>query len=73
MLFIDVYICNKSIKANIEMINNTVNIIITSSLGRKEGNEIKMCTKEGTFNSTCIISLKKKKWLNQESQTVKTG
>ena len=53
MLFIDMYICSKSIKTNIGMINNT--IIITSSLRRKEGNEIKIGTKKGTFNSICIV------------------
>lgn len=45
----DMHICNKRIKTNTGMINNTFNII-TSSLGRKEGNEIKAGTKEGIFN-----------------------
>lgn len=55
------YICSKSIKTNIGMINNKFNIMITSSLGRKEGNEIKMGTMERTLNSICIVLPPKKK------------
>ena len=45
----------KSIKTNIRRINKKLNIMIVSSLGRKEGNEIKMDTNEGIFNSICIV------------------
>ena len=45
---------SKSIKTNIRRINNKFNMII-SSLGRKEGNEIKMDTNEGILNSTCTV------------------
>ena len=46
---------SKSIKTNIRRINNKFNIMIISSLGRKEGNEIKMDTNKGIFNSTCTV------------------
>ena len=46
---------NKSIKTTIRKINNKFNIMIISSLGRKEGNEIKMDTNKGIFNSTCTV------------------
>ena len=46
---------SKSIKINIRRINNKFNIMIISSLRRKEGNEIKMDTNEGIFNSTCTV------------------
>lgn len=46
MLSVDRYICSKSIKASTGMINNIFNIMMTSSLGRKEGNEVKIETKE---------------------------
>lgn len=49
MLLMVMYICNKNIKTHTGMINNKFNMI-TSSLGRKEGNEIKAGTKEGIFN-----------------------
>ena len=49
----NVALYSKSIKTNISRINKKVNIMIISSLGRKEGNEIKMDTKEGIFHSTC--------------------
>lgn len=49
MLLMDMYICSKSIKTNTGIINNKFNMI-TSSLGRKEGNEIKAGTKEEIFN-----------------------
>lgn len=55
MLSVDRYICSKSIKANTGMINNIFNIMMTSSLGRKEGNEVKIETKEETFNSICTV------------------
>ena len=45
---------SKSIKTNIRRINK-FNIMIISSLGRKEGNEIKMDTNKGIFNSTCTV------------------
>ena len=54
----NVALYSKSIKTNISRINKKVNIMIISSLGRKEGNEIKMDTKEGIFH--CFISLQKK-------------
>ena len=37
----NVALYSKSIKTNISRINKKVNIMIISSLGRKEGNEIK--------------------------------
>ena len=46
---------NKSIKTTIRKINNKFNIMIISSLRRKEGNEIKMDTNVGIFNSTCTV------------------
>ena len=56
MLLIDLFVMySKSIKTNIRRINNKFNIMIISSLGRKEGNEIKMDTNEGIFNSTCTV------------------
>ena len=61
MLFMDMYICSKSIKTKIGMINKKFNIMIISSLGRKGGNEIKMGTKKGTFNSICIVLFLKKR------------
>lgn len=51
----NVALYSKSIKTNISRINKKVNIMIISSLGRKEGNEIKMDTKEGIFHSTCTV------------------
>ena len=56
MLLMDMFVMySKSIKTNIRRINNKFNIMIISSLGRKEGNEIKMDTNEGIFNSTCTV------------------
>ena len=56
MLLMDMFVMyNKSIKTTIRKINNKFNIMIISSLGRKEGNEIKMDTNEGIFNSTCTV------------------
>ena len=56
MLLIDLFVMyNKSIKTTIRKINNKFNIMIISSLGRKEGNEIKMDTNKGIFNSTCTV------------------
>ena len=56
MLLMDMFVMyTKSIKTNIRRINKKLNIMIVSSLGRKEGNEIKMDTNEGIFNSTCIV------------------
>ena len=56
MLLIDMFVMyTKSIKTNIRRINKKLNIMIVSSLGRKEGNEIKMDTNEGIFNSICIV------------------
>ena len=55
MLLIDLFVMySKSIKTNIRRINK-FNIMIISSLGRKEGNEIKMDTNKGIFNSTCTV------------------
>ena len=51
------------------MINSKFNMII-SFLGRKEGNEIKMYTKERSFSSICIVFVKKN--LKQTSQNIKT-
>ena len=45
---------SKSIKTNIRRIKK-FNIMIISSLQRKEGNEIKMDTNKGIFNSTCTV------------------
>ena len=56
MLLMDMFVMySKSIKTNIRRINNKFNIMIISSLGRKKGNEIKMDTNEGIFNSTCTV------------------
>ena len=56
MLLMDMFVMySKSIKINIRRINNKFNIMIISSLRRKEGNEIKMDTNEGIFNSTCTV------------------
>jgi len=56
MLLMDMFVMySKSIKTNIRRINNKFNIMIISSLRRKEGNEIKMDTNEGIFNSTCTV------------------
>ena len=56
MLLMDMFVMyTKSIKTNIRRINKKLNIMIVSSLGRKEGNEIKMDTNEGIFNSICIV------------------
>ena len=56
MLLIDLFVMySKSIKTNIRRINNKFTIMIISSLQRKEGNEIKMDTNEGIFNSTCTV------------------
>jgi len=46
---------SKSIKTNIRRLNNKFNVMIISSLRRKEGNEIKMDTNVGIFNSTCTV------------------
>lgn len=52
------------------MINSKFNMMIISFLGRKEGNEIKMYTKERSFSSICIVFVKKN--LKQTSQNIKT-
>ena len=64
MLLMDMFVMyNKSIKTTIRKINNKFNIMIISSLGRKEGNEIKMDTNKGIFNSPCtVLFLQKEIW-----------